>query len=190
MPFYYWTSKKTGDDQLGHLGKKKKYWNYMFQPLSLKLNSGLTTTVTLCFSLHLLTLCKITTWTDAFYMTRLSQICWIVCLFHRKTSIKIIYLFLGTWQEANMLYFPGQKAENFLKVALMSWFQSKNWYFQQIFGAVTFPLSMGIYLKSGQTTNSWKTTVWPPKVSSSQANWKLSQWLAMTKQFGCQPYGK
>lgn len=97
----------------------------MFQPLSLKLNSGLTTTVTLCFSLHLLTLCKITTWTDAFYMTRLSQICWIVCLFHRKTSIKIIYLFLGTWQEANMLYFPGQKAENFLKVALMSWFQSR-----------------------------------------------------------------
>lgn len=51
----------------------------------------------------------------------LSQICWIVCLFsYDKTSIKMICLFLGTWQETNMLYFPCQKAENFLKVALIS----------------------------------------------------------------------
>lgn len=54
-------------------------------------------------------------------MQRLSQICWIVCLFsYDKTSIKMICLFLGTWQETNMPYFPCQKAENFLKVALIS----------------------------------------------------------------------
>lgn len=128
----------------------------------MKLNSGLTNTITLCFSLHFPV-----TYILKNYHLKMMLSMWYVYLrfaglfvfFRRKPSIKMIYLFLWTWQETKMLYFPCQKAENFLTIALTFQFQSKNWFFQQIFGVVISSPSMGIHLKSNQTTNSWKTTV-------------------------------
>lgn len=122
---YHWSSKRTRDEKLSHLWKKNKALGITCFNL---FPAGKRIQVYLWLSLYashytslLLTLPKITIWTDAFYATCLSQICWIVCLFsYDKTSIKMICLFLGTWQETNMLYFPCQKAENFLKVALIS----------------------------------------------------------------------
>lgn len=95
----------------------------MFQPISCrKANSGLPMTITLCFSLHFPV-----THTSKNYHLNWCFLCdmsisdLLDCLFsYDKTSIKMICLFLGTWQETNMLYFPCQKAENFLKVALIS----------------------------------------------------------------------
>lgn len=175
MPFYYWTSKRTRNKKLGHLGQKIEVSELHVSAYFLLHEVEFRSNYNYHFMLLIILACYL-----HFEKLPLELMLsmWHVYLrfvglfvgfffFHGKTWIKMICLFLGIWQEANTLYFPGQKAENFVKIALMSWFQSKNWHFQQIFGVVTFSLSMGIHLKSGQTTNSWRTTVWPPKVSSS-----------------------